>query len=302
MRVLLVGIDSNIGAILEKHIRLSQPDWEILGTIRPGSKTEKRIGPTWTIDLTDEKEMAKAFDKIGSLDAVVQLAAAVHAEGGKAELAQQLNYAAPMKIAQLLLVKNPNLKFIYASTISVYGNSFKSGVVDEETPCQPVGVYAETKFAAERGLLAKSGNNGFRPIVIRIGTVISRTDRGNLNQMIAHIRRFRFFVVTRPRRIQKTFVHVDDLSAAIVLLIAGNPHWNVYNIVGPFTNISEILGTIKTMVKRFIVIEIPAFLMAVLLPKLLCNVPVVACRFSDEFHFIFKTFKEGFSIEYSGID
>lgn len=298
MKILIIGIDSNIGMKLMKKIHVDHPDWEIIGTKKAGSVMECEYCQIYPVDLMREDEIIQTIGHIDVLDAVVYLAAAVHDDGNNHDLAKGLNHEAPALSARSLLRKNMNLKFIYASTIAVYGETPGCDPVEEDAPCHPETVYAKTKYEAEKDMLSLKGDNGFQPIIIRIGTVISKTDRGQLNRMIRHIERFRFFVVPFRHQVYKTFVHIDDLVHSVMLLISNSPAWNIYNIAGPVTDLNSILSAMRRLIRCFVVLAMPYRLLALLYPKLLQNVWISSRRLDSEFNIHFKTFEEGIVSEY----
>jgi nucleoside-diphosphate-sugar epimerase len=100
-------------------------------------------------------------------------------------------------------------RVIFVSSISVYGTS-TSSVVDEETPCNPVGEYAETKLACERlwweGLRSDCALTVLRPSEIigpggelllpLIEDVLRRPVVGLIKRSVLHHRPLHFVAVS----------------------------------------------------------------------------------------------------------
>ena len=109
-------------------------------------------------------------DKIRSLienytwDAVVHLAAIVGdgACAAKPELTLAVNEMATKEIAQMCSDKN--IKMVFASTCSVYGAN--NDMLDEESPTNPLSLYAGTKLAAEKYVKEVPNHK-----IFRLGTV-----------------------------------------------------------------------------------------------------------------------------------
>ena len=62
--------------------------------------------------------------------------------------------------------KNKIDHFIYFSSSMVYGN-FKSGQVDEETICNPLGIYGALKYSGEKMVIAYNQVFGLPYTIIR---------------------------------------------------------------------------------------------------------------------------------------
>ena len=65
-------------------------------------------------------------------------------------------------------------RLIFASSCSLYGAS--EGVLDEQSPLDPLSVYARSKMKSEELLLA-SADTDFAPVVLRFGTFYGLSPR-----------------------------------------------------------------------------------------------------------------------------
>ena len=114
-------------------------------------------------------------------------------------------------------------RFIFASSCSVYGVSDKE--VSETGPLNPVSVYAQTKIDSERELLG-TGRDDFFVTVLRFATVFghSRRPRFDLvgNLFTAQAMTDGLITVVGPQQ-WRPFVHVRDLSRAIVMALNADP-------------------------------------------------------------------------------
>jgi nucleoside-diphosphate-sugar epimerase len=107
-------------------------------------------------------------------------------------------------------------RFIFASTCSVYGAS--AGILDEDSPLEPISVYARSKVESEQHLLAQSGP-GFWPTVLRFGTLYGQSQRERfdlvVNLLTAQAVATGEITVFGGSQ-WRPFVHVRDVADAIL--------------------------------------------------------------------------------------
>jgi nucleoside-diphosphate-sugar epimerase len=116
-----------------------------------------------SMDIRDEKKLTwllSTFD----WDAVVHLAAIVGdgACAARPDLTVAVNEVATKNIAAICAARN--IKLIFASTCSVYGAN--NDMLDEQSPTNPLSLYAGTKLAAEKFVKEVPGH-----YIFRLGTV-----------------------------------------------------------------------------------------------------------------------------------
>lgn len=71
--------------------------------------------------------------------------------------------------------KENNIKFIFASSCSVYGNAKKKNL-NENSYCNPITHYSKNKLQIEKDLIKLSDKN-FKPIILRISTLFGFSPR-----------------------------------------------------------------------------------------------------------------------------
>ena len=103
------------------------------------------------VDARDYKKMSEIFNEIKP-DYVYHLAAVAHANVSNKDPYSTFDHS--LRTLENSLdnsrAKNQNIKrFIYLSSSMIYGN-FEGGVVDEDTPCNPLGIYGALKFSGEK--------------------------------------------------------------------------------------------------------------------------------------------------------
>ena len=132
-----------------------------------------------TGDLRDITVTIQAFRRA---DAVVYLGGLVGdpACGIDEMLTLEINRDATVKAAAIARGLGIE-RFIFASTCSVYGAS--AGVLDEDSPLDPISVYARSKMESEQLLLAQPGP-GFWPTILRFGTLYGQSQRERFDLVV----------------------------------------------------------------------------------------------------------------------
>lgn len=120
--------------------------------------------------------------------------------------------------------------WIQLSSVGAYG-SHQTGVVTEQTPTAPVGVYETTKTIADELVAAAAGRGAFCCTILRPSNVMApQMPNRSVFQLIAAIYRGRFVFIGKPGAVAN-YVHLDNVVEA--LLLAGDRHpaeVAVYNV------------------------------------------------------------------------
>jgi nucleoside-diphosphate-sugar epimerase len=110
-------------------------------------------------------------------------------------------------------------RFIYTSTYSNYGLSPDGQPVTEETPLTPQSLYAETKIAAERYLLAHQ-DSPCSPLIFRLATLYGVSPRTRfdliINQFVLEAYTRRELLIYQ-RGYSRSFVHIRDAVRGLIL-------------------------------------------------------------------------------------
>ncbi len=135
------------------------PDAEILAT---------GLAAAQKLDVTDAAAVEHLFSSFQP-DACVHLAGIAAIGMAKAEPRQAwaVNFHGSLNVGQAILAVAPQCRMIFISSAEVYGASFKSGaVLDETALLAPLNLYAATKAAAELALGAMT-SDGLRLLRLR---------------------------------------------------------------------------------------------------------------------------------------
>lgn len=220
--VLVVGGAGYIGSILSRQLldagyRVRVLDLELFGTQSLADVLEH---PRLEVMKGDFRNIEDAARALRGMDAVCHLAAIV---GDPAcaldrETTIAVNYAAAKMMAQLAKA-NGVTKFVFASTCSVYGDS--EDIMSEDSPLNPVSLYATTKIDAERALL-DTADADFQPTILRFATAYGWSHRPRFD-LVANL--FSAQAVT-DKKIRvfngeqwRPFVHTRDIARACVLTL-----------------------------------------------------------------------------------
>ena len=197
-------------------------------------------------DILDSRKLKQEVDKA---DIVFHLAAKVttpFADHNPHEFDQINNWGT----AELCyLVKNSKVKkFIYASSVSVYGASMEETGIN--TPLNPKTFYGISKMHGEDHVNVLRNTN-IQVYVLRLGNVYGYSKSMRFDSVI---NKFMFEANFKKRlRINgngeqaRSFIHIDELSEQLKKLISADLNPDTYNIVSnPFT-INEIVDELKSL-------------------------------------------------------
>jgi dTDP-4-dehydrorhamnose reductase len=139
MRIIITGTGGRLGAAVARHLR------------------DRHRVIAWDRKALDLSCPDQVDDHFGALDfeAVIHCAALTSVDYCEQhpEEAHAVNTAAPARIARIC--QDRGARMIHVSTDYVY-DGIQPGLRFESDPCHPLGIYARTKYAAERAILETS--------------------------------------------------------------------------------------------------------------------------------------------------
>jgi nucleoside-diphosphate-sugar epimerase len=167
-------------------------------------------------DVRDRALVASALEDV---DAVVHLAAVVGdpACARDPELARDVNLDATLALLEDARSAGVG-RFLFASTCSNYGRLDSDAYATEEFPLTPVSLYAETKVAAEKQVLA-SANGKLAPTCLRFATVFGTSPRMRFDLTVNEFTREVALdqdLVVYGEQFWRPYVHVRDAARAVI--------------------------------------------------------------------------------------
>lgn len=116
-------------------------------------------------------------------------------------------------------------RFVFTSTCSNYGISDVEGPVSETAPLMPISPYSETKVAAEK-IIVDAAGEGFSPTVLRLSTAFGVSPRMRFDLLVSDFTLAAVQdgkIVIYGEQFWRPFVHVNDIGAAIDLVLRSDP-------------------------------------------------------------------------------
>ena len=189
-------------------------------------------------DLTDrqavENVIAKGCDAI-VLGAAITAGAARDAADPESILRVNLLAHVPIHIAAR---RNAVSRIINLSSAAAYGDAgTRHPLLDEETACDPVSLYAISKFASEKVAARLSALWQTDVVSVRLSAVFGPWERETgvrdtlspQAQIFAALRERREAILPRPGI--RDWIYAPDVAEAVALLIeARSPHHRLYNV------------------------------------------------------------------------
>lgn len=186
-------------------------------------------------DVRNDEDRIKSVDGI---DFVVHLAAIVGdpACSKQPDIAKETNLEASKLLYQA--ANNAGCKrFIFASTCSNYGKMADSDIfIDENSPLNPISLYAETKVGVELFLLSQKKENICKPICLRFSTAYGLSSRMRFDLTVNEFTKYLSLgkeLLIFGEQFWRPYCHVVDLARSI-MFVMNTPvekiEFEVYNV------------------------------------------------------------------------
>lgn len=206
MNTLITGANGFIGRHLTDY--LLNRNIKIKGTVRdPNCQISPSVTKYCTGDI-DENTCWKA--SLENVDVVYHLAGTVH----RPNITDPRVYQASIDAATNKLASEASAagvkKFIYFSSLHVYGVEVDHEIITESTPKDPHTPYGRAKLAAENKLQNLADNSSMEVIIIRPPLVYGKGVKGNFAQLIRLVN----FMPILPfgcATHKRSFIGVDNL-------------------------------------------------------------------------------------------
>lgn len=258
--VLVIGGAGYIGSALLPKLLQRGHRVRLLDRFFYGSDPIRAIlhHPNLEIVRADFRRVDKLVECMRGADAVIHLGAIVGdpACALDTDLTIEVNLIGTRTIAEV--AKGYGIKrFLFASTCSVYGASTDDKLLTEESPLNPVSLYAVTKLASER-VLMDLASESFSPTCLRFSTIFGLSGRTRFD-LVVNLLTAKALVdgeITIEGGDQwRPFLHVDDAATSLLQTLEaplGKVHGQVFNVGGDEHNytIQQIGEQIRKLVPQ----------------------------------------------------
>jgi nucleoside-diphosphate-sugar epimerase len=206
-------------------------------------------------DVRDESLMKKLVSKA---DIIIPLAAIVGAPACDKDpvTAQSINKDS---ILWLLKQVSKSQQVIMPTTNSAYGSGDKNNFCDENSPLNPLSLYARDKVVVEKSLLEHENSTSFR-----LATVFGISPRMRLDLLVNNFTLRAItdgFVIVFEGHFKRNYIHILDVVQAFNLAIEKKDQFKgeIFNVGLSQANISkiELCQEIKKIVPDFLFLEAP---------------------------------------------
>ena len=202
----------------------------------------------------DVRDYQLLSDLVEANDIIIPLAAIVGMPACKKDpdLTVAINY---QQIDDIIAYMRSSQKLLVPNTNSQYGSS--DTIITEESPFNPLSLYAQTKCDAEKAVL-DSGNG----ISLRLATVFGVSYRQRMDLLVNDFTYRAFtdeFLVLFESHFLRNYVHVRDVAKAFIHLIENYQtcNNNAFNVGLTSANMSklQLAQKIKEYVPNLVIIE-----------------------------------------------
>lgn len=239
-QILVTGGAGYIGSTLVRMLLKNGYNVRVLDNLMFGEYSIEDLytNPNFEFIRGDYTNIEDIIPCLKDVEAIIHLAAIVGDPAGNIdpELTEEINYYGVKILAELCKYYKIQ-RFIFVSTCSVYGAS-KSDLLEENSPLNPVSLYAETKYKAESELL-KIRDSEFCPCILRLATVFGLSFRMRFDLVINLLTA----LAVKKKQISifsgeqwRPFVHVKDVGKAIVNIL----NQPIHKITGEIFNIGSV--------------------------------------------------------------
>ena len=216
MKVLITGGAGYLGSNLTRHLLEAGYTVTVLDNLMYDQVTLLHLfgNPKFQFELGDVRDKKLLQELVGLNDVIIPLAAIVGMPACKAnpELTVAVNY---QQVADIVEVLRDDQKLILPNTNSQYGSS--DSIITEESPFNPLSLYAKTKCDAENIMLAKG--NG---VSLRLATVFGVSPRMRTDLLVndfVYKSVVDGYLVLFEAHFKRNYIHVQDIARTFQFII-----------------------------------------------------------------------------------
>lgn len=247
MKIVVTGASGFIGREIVTELR--SKNHEIISFVGLKLKDLSEFKSFVRVDVTDFDSLSSSCEN-QTADVVIHSAGLAHQFGKTTdEDFLKVNVKGTENISRLsvrLGVKH----LILISSVAVYGNTGESGVIDETNSCNPKGIYAKSKFEAEKIATKICEEHKIALTILRPVTVIGENDRGNTARLIEAIDKRRFLWIGKGEN-RKSLIYKNDVAkACLQVLEKKTSAKEIFNVTGEALQMNFIVSEIARNLQR----------------------------------------------------
>ena len=254
MKVLITGGAGYLGSNLTRHLLEAGYTVTVLDNFMYDQVTLLHLfgNPKFQFELGDVRDKKLLQELVGLNDVIIPLAAIVGMPACKAnpDLTVAVNY---QQVADIVEVLRDDQKLILPNTNSQYGSS--DSIITEESPFNPLSLYATTKCDAENAMLAKG--NG---VSLRLATVFGVSPRMRLDLLVNDFTYKSLvdgYLVLFEAHFKRNYIHVQDIARTFQFIIENYDKCKgqAFNVGLSTANLSklELAEKIKTHIPSLVI-------------------------------------------------
>jgi len=254
MKVLITGGAGYLGSNLTRHLLEVGYTVTVLDNLMYDQVTLLHLfgNPKFQFELGDVRDKKLLQELVGLNDVIIPLAAIVGMPACKAnpELTIAVNY---QQVADIVEVLRDDQKLILPNTNSQYGSS--DSIITEESPFNPLSLYAKTKCDAENTMLAKG--NG---VSLRLATVFGVSPRMRTDLLVndfVYKSVVDGYLVLFEAHFKRNYIHVQDIARTFQFIIENYDKCkgHAFNVGLSTANLSklELAETIKKYIPSLVI-------------------------------------------------
>jgi nucleoside-diphosphate-sugar epimerase len=216
MKVLITGGAGYLGSNLTRHLLEAGYSVTVLDNLMYDQVTLLHLfgNPKFQFELGDVRDKKLLQELVGLNDVIIPLAAIVGMPACKAnpDLTVAVNY---QQVADIVEVLRDDQKLILPNTNSQYGSS--DSIITEESPFNPLSLYAKTKCDAEN-IMLENGNG----VSLRLATVFGVSPRMRTDLLVndfVYKSVVDGYLVLFEAHFKRNYIHVQDIARTFQFII-----------------------------------------------------------------------------------
>jgi nucleoside-diphosphate-sugar epimerase len=233
--VLVTGAEGFLGRALVRLLERSDQRVIALDSSEPAASEEQSTATKLRCDITDQQQLEKAFRDY-EIGTIVHLAAILPTAAQVDPVrATRVNVVGSVKLLELARQFGV-ARFVFGSSLSIYGSCSPEHVVSEADRAAPEDVYGAAKLYVEQLGQAFTASGALQFVSLRIGRIVGPGARSTTSAWRSAI--FELLRTRRPANLTLPYVgservlliHVEDaVGALMTLLQTPRPAHCIYN-------------------------------------------------------------------------